>query len=188
MRWPVAAVAALVVVGGLASWQVAARIDVPLTSASFAVRGARPERVGGPLRYDHGASFRYVFDVTNVGEHSVTVTRVPLALRPERRMQFLLDETGVLMGREPGLDSPPVPFQPFELRPGESRLIYIEARFANCRGWWGNDLMGDHEQAIWTSRLGVESKTLLRFAAPLRIRGPAFDDCPARPRGYGPIE
>jgi hypothetical protein len=91
--------------------------------------------VSGPagetaVTFRNGAPFRYGFSIRNGGGLTVRVVGLPLEdTTPFAARLFM---TGPLE-RARNISGPTVPFRPFDLGPGEQRMLILRGSYANCR-------------------------------------------------------
>ena len=105
-----------------------------------------PDNKSGSVVFHEGGIFTYGIEITNTGRFSV-------------RVLGLTDLASGLSGLTRGLDDPPLPFtpgvivslplppdrtgppyrrfQPFDLEPGQRRLLLLKGRYTNCRAFYG---------------------------------------------------
>jgi HAAS domain-containing protein len=81
-----------------------------------------------------GRPFRYGLDIENTGQYTVRVLGVPLG--PGRQV---FSTHLVMSGPTPGggFPRPYMPFHPFDMKPGEVRVLELQGVYAHCRYWTG---------------------------------------------------
>lgn len=87
--------------------------------------------------FHDGRRFTFGITVRNDGAFTVRVEDVPLIELPSAAYPFSgrIMMSGVL--KNAGVYPPYVPFRPFDLKPGQERLLYLDGRYDNCRDWGG---------------------------------------------------
>jgi hypothetical protein len=86
--------------------------------------------------FHDGRRFAFGITVHNDGAFAVRIEDVPLIdLQANLPFSGRIMMSGVL--KNAGVYPPYVPFRPFDLKPGQDRLLYFDGRYANCRDWGG---------------------------------------------------
>jgi hypothetical protein len=182
---------------------VAAALYQPLEEGPYglSVQGAPYERLDlslgpdGPesfetITYRDGATVAYGFAVRNGGPWGVRITGVDLGPGPGMYVQLITPyqarlepHNGPHAGRLGGTtDSETIPFQPFDLGPGEDRWVLIRARLGNCEGWSTGSTVRISDQGFQYSVLGIDHHaSVRRRSSYIRISSPPASQCP-RPR------
>ena len=122
---------------------------------------------GSAVVFHKGRPFRYGFTVQNTGRFAVRVLGVPYA--PVLPFSARLLMSGPQ--REPGMEEPWKPFQPFDLEPGEIRWLVLEGAYA-CHSGMGSgtnagiDALPVRFSFLWktsTARIPLDSRLTFLF-------------------------
>jgi len=128
----------LVLVALLVSGYAWAESYQPLTAGDY---GLFPDRaVSGPagetaVTFRDGAPFRFGFSVRNDGSFAVRVVGVPHATVADPFVTRTFVSGPLERARD--IPGPTTPFRPFDLKPGEERMLILRGVFAHCRNWGG---------------------------------------------------
>jgi hypothetical protein len=149
----------------------------PLSRGSYGLYppGSRSGPAGetAVVFHDRGP-FRYGFSIRNDGDLTVRVVGLPLSGRNPFSAKVFL--SGPLEHAR-SIPGPTVPFRPFDLGPGDERMLILRGSFANCRDWGGGtgatyDSLPVRFQFLWrTETVSVP------LANPLVIQVPAGRRC-----------
>ena len=127
-----------------------------------------------------GRPFRYGLDIKNSGRYTVRVLGVPLG--PGRRLfTTRLVMSGPMPSTGGGFPSPYRPFHPFDMKPGEVRVLEIQGVYAHCRYWRGG---GSTEMTDFPIRFKFLWRTAtaeIPLPEPLAIVFPKGFRCFAKP-------
>ena len=85
--------------------------------------------------FHKGRPFRLGLDIKNTGRFTVRVLGVPGANAPGRLFSARLVMSGP--ERFSGFPRPYKPFRPFDMKPGEVRVLELRGVYAHCRHWVG---------------------------------------------------
>ena len=198
--WVLVGVATFVLVGSATGVGVAAARYQPLEygGLSMDVAGARVESFDlGPdapegledIPYHDGAVVTYGFDLANNGGWGVRITSFepppPITffralLKPfEVRLEPHIGPHGGDQG--PTSDNDTVPFQPFDLGPGQDRWIVVRAHLTDCEFFSSGSSNVIYDQEIHFSFFAIDHEAHVRMRYVLRITSPPWSECP-RPR------
>jgi hypothetical protein len=138
------------------------------------VEEAFQERDEVRVNYEHNGGYTFAFSLRNESRWAVRVMGFPVApndsmLQP---VAFFVDTTPSEVPIQAS-----IPFQPFTIDPGDSVLVQVEARFANCDRYSPNSAstlvsMPVQYRALWATRTHW-------IDLPTAVRVPAPESCPA---------
>lgn len=157
---------AIVVVLGIAGWlrYRPLRVDGIIAPPSDLRAGQDPANAT-IVSYRHGAEVFYRLRLRNAGRVPLTVQSLPI----ETRMS-LLDIKEVRLATSGGSED--VAFEPFRLGPGDTRIVYIVGRFANCERFPGGGGTKIVAQRARYEALGRVREVTLELDIPLTVRSP----------------
>ena len=128
------------------------------------------------VTFHDGQPFRLGFSIRNEGGFSVKVLGVPLPLPRTSPFATRLFVSRPLnyAGNIPG---PLAPFRPFDLEPGQERMLVLRGTFAHCGDWAGGSAVGLPDMPVRFSFLWRTETTWLPLHSPLIIRVPEGRRC-----------
>jgi hypothetical protein len=187
--WVLVGTAAFVLVGGGVGVGVAAARYQPLLGSSFSLAPAgkeiQPDSAYSPddrvmqYAYSDGEVITYGVTVHNSGSFTVRITSVET---PPSWFHALLKPTGVRTDR-PGHglsyeDADTVAFQPFDLHPGDDRLLLVHLRVGDCQGFGPGVTETIDSVAVHFSFLGIDHRAEIPFGTGIQVVAPPADGCP----------
>jgi hypothetical protein len=170
----------LVLVALLASGYAWAESYQPLAAGNY---GLFPDRsVTGPagetaVTFHDRAPFRFGFSVRNDGGLTVRVLGVPLGGSSPFTARLFM--SGPLEHAR-AIPGPAVPFRPFDLGPGEQRMLILRGSFANCRDYAGRTTTEFTDMHIRFEFLWRTQTVSVPLSSPLVIRVPPGRRCLTR--------
>ncbi len=130
------------------------------------------------MDYEDGKTFTYFFTLSNEGPFGVTITGVDLDPRGPDYV-FMIEPYDVAMGSEANVSAsrPIVPFEQFELQPGEFRELHIRARFDDCEVHERGSEHGFSGESVSYRFFWVE-RTVDISTPELIVPRPSLEECP----------
>lgn len=169
----------LVLVALLASGFAWVQSYQPLATGSYglspsgSLTGATGETV---VTFRDGRPFRFGFSVRNDGGFAVRVLGVPLTgINPFSTRLFVSRS----LTRAHTIPGPTTPFRPFDLEPGEERMLILRGVYAHCRDFAGETQTESRSFPVRFSFLWRTETATLVISDPLVIRVPAGRRCAA---------
>lgn len=146
-RWLMIAIALVTVVAVVGSYVLVPNLRSPsrveLGSFVYGAPGADREvaalegRLDGRAAHVYaavpGRTFEVGFDITNRGDHAVTIVDLPELATDGMLVRVALDQSGPMDETSCCVPEEWLPFAPFELDPGEYRMIRMTFRVGDCR-------------------------------------------------------
>lgn len=128
--------------------------------------------------YEDGKAFTHFFTLSNDGPFGVTIAGVDLNPSGPGYV-FMIEPYAVAMGSETNMmaSRPIVPFEPFELKPGEFREVHIRARFDDCEVHEKGTEHGFSGESVTYRFLWIE-RTVDIATPELKVPRPSLEECP----------
>jgi hypothetical protein len=124
--------------------------------------------------FHEGRPFRFGFSIRNDGGFAVRVLGVPLrGNRPFATRLFVSRD----LSHARNIPGPLAPFRPFDLEPGQERMLVLRGRFAHCRDWPGGTGVTFDHMPVRFSFLWRTETTSVPLSSPLVIQVPERRDC-----------
>jgi hypothetical protein len=187
--WVLVGTAAFVLLGGGVGVGVAAARYDPLEPSSIDLApGAQTISLRIPgfgsteaVRFScgRGGTVQLGVTVLNTGGWTVHITSV--ATSPESGLHPMLTPSGFRVDRPGGPlrydDADTTPFAPFDLHPGEDRLLFVHLRLGNCAYFSPGNLNSIDELVVHFSFLGFDHRTRLPLDQEIQaVDGPVQPD------------
>jgi hypothetical protein len=123
-----------------------------------------------------GKPFLFGMTVRNDGAFTIRVEDVPLVERPAvQPFSGRIMMSSVL--KHDSIYPPYMPFRPFDLKPGQERLLYFTGRYANCRDFAGNSEFVMDSLPVTFTFLWNRQTVRLPLFEPVVIQVPAGRRC-----------
>jgi hypothetical protein len=168
----------LVLVALIASGFAWAESYQPLAEGNYGLFPIRA--VTGPagetaVTFRDGAPFRFGFSVRNDGSFAVRVVGVPHATVADPFVTRTFVSRSLERARD--IPGPTTPFRPFDLEPGEQRMLILRGVFANCRKWGGRMTLTYDSLPVRFRFLWRTETVSVPLADPLVVQIPAGRRC-----------
>jgi hypothetical protein len=127
------------------------------------------------VAYDHGAAYSFDFTLTNDSRWPVRVVGFP-------RFDSLLRQVAVAVDTTP-FDDPTnefVRFRPFTLGRGDSAIVRVNTRFANCEHFGPGSLATITAVAVRSRVLWATRTRFVDLLTGIQVPAPPAGSCPER--------
>jgi hypothetical protein len=126
--------------------------------------------------FHDGKPFMFGITVRNSGSFPVRIQGVPI-VQPHEVAMFSGRVMMSSAASPVGMNRPYVPFRPFELNPGQERLIFLSGHYTSCRDWARDTASVIDSLPVSYSFLWHRETVRIPLFEPLVIRVPTGRRC-----------
>ena len=135
----------------------------------------------GPVSYREGGVVIIGPSLTNEGHFTVRITGADLPSPQPRSMLRMTALRTNIPGQAWRVDEDgTMPFQPFDLGPGDTRLLLIEMTMGDCAHFGVGTVSSVDEVVVHYSFLGFDHRAELSADPGATVTAPSNADCPQR--------